>query len=280
VAPRLEHDSYGKHEIRLVTVHRHGTRHELRDLTLSVMLEGDFAAAHVSGDNAALLPTDTMKNIVYALAQKHAAVSLEHFGAAIGERLLAEASAASRAVVEIAQHEWHRVASGERGHDHAFVRGTTQRRLAWASVTRAGVTFDAGLSGLGILKTAGSAFSGFPPGEYTTLRETRDRILATQVEARWRYLRAPQSFDLAWRSVRGALIETFADHDSESVQHTLFAMGSAALERCEEVVEIRLTMPNKHHVPVDLSPFGLENRNEVFVATEAPYGVIQATVAR
>jgi urate oxidase len=273
-------NSYGKSAVRLVTVTRHGTRHELRDLTVSMRLDGTFEAAHLAGDNSGVLPTDTMKNTVYALAKAHAASPIEPFGTAIGQRLLASSSAATTATIEIVQHEWDRIRLAERPHEHAFVRGAPHRRVAWVSVTRGGSSFEAGILGLGVLKTTGSAFSGFLRDSYTTLRETRDRILATEVEASWRYAQAPDSFDLAWHTVHDALIETFADHDSESVQHTLYAMGTAAIDRCEDVAEICLTLPNRHHLLVDLSPFGQTNANEVFVATEAPYGLIEATVTR
>jgi len=278
--PLLGSNSYGKSAIRLVTIVRRGAHHELRDLTVSVRLDGDFRDAHLKGENRGVLPTDTMKNTVYALAKAHASMPVEPFAAAIGERLLVAALAATRATVEIAQHEWQRVRLGEQPHHHAFVRGTPQRRMAWVSATRDGAEFEAGIAALGVLKTSSSAFSGFLRDEYTTLIDTRDRVLATEIDARWRYDQAPESFDLAWRSIRNALVETFADHDSEPVQHTLYAMGTTALERCEEASEIHLSLPNRHHLPVDLLPFGQENANEVFAATDAPYGVIDATVRR
>lgn len=271
---------YGKSLVRLVTVTRHGARHELRDLTASILLEGEFAAAHVAGDNRAILPTDTMKNTVYALAAGYMASAIEEFGSAIGRRLLAVTAAASKVTVDLTLHAWDRVRVGERPHDHAFLRGSSTARLARVEMTRASSSIEAGVTGLGLLKTTGSAFTGFLADDLTTLRETRERILATDIEARWRYGRTPGSFELAWRAVRDALVETFADHDSESVQHTLFAMGTAALERCDELSEITLRMPNRHHVPVDLMPLGQENRNEVFVATEAPFGLIEGTVRR
>ena len=75
-------------------------------------------------------------------------------------------------------------------------------------------------------------------------------------------------------------MNTFAAHTSESVQHTLYAMGEAALAACEGIGEIHLSLPNRHHLLVDLKPFGLDNPNEIFVATDQPFGLIEATVTR
>ncbi len=130
------------------------------------------------------------------------------------------------------------------------------------------------------MKSAHSAFSGFPRDEFTTLPDTRDRLLATALRASWRYGGVEVEFGTVWQAVRTTLLDTFADHRSESVQHTLYAMGQAVLDGVAEVEAIRLVMPNKHHLPIDLPRFGLENRNEIFIATEQPYGVIQATLVR
>jgi urate oxidase len=271
---------YGKSGIRLVTVTREGARHHLRDLTVDVHLAGDFAASYVEGDNRAVLPTDTMKNMVYALARPHADEAPEVFAAVIGRRLLESTFAAQSATVELAEERWDRIAVAGILHDHAFTRGGRARRLAVVRVARDGVTFEAGIAGLGLLKSAGSGFSGFLRDAYTTLRDTRDRIFATELTARWGYAATPESFDEAWSSVRDVLLQTFAAHDSRSVQHTLHAMGTAALDACPAMGEIHLAMPNRHHLVVDLSPFGQENMNEVFVATEVPFGDIEATVTR
>ena len=98
--------------------------------------------------------------------------------------------------------------------------------------------------------------------------------------ATWRYRDLDVSFDTAWRAVHKTLLETFAEHRSASVQHTLHAMGQAVIDSVDDVTAIHLVMPNKHHLPVDLRRFGLENRNEIFVPTDEPHGLIEATIVR
>jgi urate oxidase len=273
-------NSYGKSGIRLVKLLRPGDLHEIVDLTVAVQFEGDFAAAHVDGDNANVLPTDTMKNTVYALAKNHPLGSIEAFGLDVSAHFLSANPQVSRVSVTLTQHPWERLAVRERPHPHAFRRAGSETRTALVSRTPEAATVEAGLEGLVVLKSGESAFSGFRRDRYTTLPETRDRIFATSITAGWRYASAEADFRLLHRGVRQALLETFAEHASESVQHTLSAMGEAVLERHPEVLEVRLSLPNRHHLPVDLSPFGLQNSNEIFVATEEPYGLIEATLKR
>lgn len=272
-------NNYGKQAVRLVTVRRHPDAHELRDVTVAIRLEGDFAAAYTEGDNSGVLPTDTMKNMVYALAAEHPFDDIEDFGLALTDHVLQASPRAAKVHAELTEHLWERIEKGDEPHPHAFRRAGSERRIAMVTRDHNAARVLAGLEDLVVMKTAQSAFEGFPRDRYTTLKETSDRILATAVQATWRYSRPYVPFGSLWHEVRRILLETFADHDSLSVQHTLYAMGEAVLGTVD-VEEIHISMPNKHHIPVDLTPFGLENRNEVFVATAEPYGLIEATVRR
>lgn len=276
----LAETNYGKSGIRLVKVERNGDRHTIHDLTVAIRLEGAFVEAHVLGDNSAVLPTDTMKNAVYALARQHPIDSIESFAIVLSAHFLSESPAATASRVEISQHPWERLPMGSGGHPHAFRRPGGESRTTRVERTPESLVIRSGIEGLTILKSARSAFKGFFKNRYTTLRETDDRILATSVAAVWRYGSGDVSYSLLARAVRATLLETFADHASASVQHTLHEMGEAVLARHPEVDEIRLSMPNLHHIPVDLTPFGEANPNEVFVATEEPYGLIEATLRR
>src|SRR6187431_1133994 len=270
---------YGKAQIRVVRVVRGPGAHRLRDLTVAIALEGDFTAAHVDGDNALVVATDTMKNTAYAFAKQHLDGSLETYGRALADHFLAFEQV-ERASVSIREHGWSPVPTPRGLAPDAFMRAGSGTRVATIVAGLDGTTIEAGIEDLVVMKTAGSAFSGFPRDEYTTLRDTDDRIMATKVTAIWRYGSPDLASDELHAAVQATLLEVFADHDSPSVQTSIWLMARAILERHEEVAEVRMALPNLHHWLVDLSPFGLENDNEIFVATTEPHGLIEATVRR
>jgi len=226
------------------------------------------------------LPTDTMKNTVYALAAAERIRDAESFGLRLARHFLDRNPRLSRVRIDLVEHAWGRIASGDRDYGQAFVRQGPETRTSTIEADREGITVDAGIADLVILKSAHSAFAGFPRDEYTTLPESDDRIFATSLTATWRYRDATISFDTVWQAVRRTLLQSFAEHRSASVQHTLHAMGQAVIEHVDDVASIHLVMPNKHHLPVDLTRFGLENRNEIFVPTDEPHGLIEGTVTR
>jgi urate oxidase len=270
----LGRNSYGKSGIRLVRLDRGNATHAVSDWTVAVRLEGNFEAAHVAGDNSAVVATDTMKNTVYALAKDLPGPKIEDFALALSDYFLRENPHVSGSEVSIEERIWGRLGAT------AFEGSSNERRTTRAARSRESVTLESGLKDLLILKTAHSGFSGFARDRYTTLPETSDRLLSTSLTAVWTHGSAVRSDADGWQAVRRTLLDTFAAHDSASVQHTLYAMGEAALGTHRGLGEIRLTMPNRHHLLVDLSPFGLTNENEIFVATEEPYGLIEATVTR
>jgi urate oxidase len=272
---------YGKSGIRLVRVDRSAPRHELVDLTIDVRLEGQFDDAYVSGDNAAVLPTDTMRGTVYALAGDGPVGEPEEFGLRLAAHFIHTVPSAGLATVELVAEPWARIEVGGAEHDHAFTPAGGGKRTA--TVTRQG-TEDrvlAGVTDLVVMKTAGSAFEGFLRDGFTTLDDAAERILATAVTARWRYRDTSVDWSEAFERARRALVETFATHDdSNSLQHTLYAMGESLLRACPEVEEVRMAMPNRHHLLVDLEPYGKRNDGGVFVATDRPFGVIEGVVVR
>jgi urate oxidase len=284
VAAHLGPNRYGKDGIRLVLVARpegDDGAHVLRDLTVDVRMWGDFDAVHTSGDNTPVLATDTMRSTVYALAQEHLTGSIEEFGLALTERFLTASPAATGAEVTLREHGWARAQVAGAAHPHAFVGGSAECATAVVERASNGTLVRSGLSGLTLLRTHGSAFSGFLRDEFTVLAETDDRIMATELSADWTYLGGHQpSYDDVRAAARVALIDVFSNHESASVQHTLYAMGEAVINACPDVEAIRLRMPNKHHVPVDLPAIGLTNDRAVFVATDRPFGVIEGEVRR
>jgi urate oxidase len=277
----LGQNNYGKSGVRIVKVKRGADRHELWDLDVAVALEGDFEAAHVQGDNSKLLATDTMRNTVYALAKDHLTGSIEEFGLALVDHFLEAGPTVERAKITITQFPWDRIEVNGRGHEHSFVRGSGERTARVTGDEGGGRRVEAGLDNLLVMKTTQSGWEGFLRERFTTLPDTDDRILATVVTADWSYGKAADlDFDGLWEGVRGRILATFTDHYSPSVQNTLYRIGKAVLEAFPEVEKIRLSFPNKHHIPYDLSRFGMENENEIFWATDEPYGLIEGTVGR
>ena len=277
---KLGANGYGKNAVNLSRIIRHEGYHEFRQVSVSVALTGDFDAAHTLGDNALILPTDTQKNTVYALAREHFTGPIEAFGLVLSQHFLARNPQVAQVRIELVEHLWQRMAFEGAAHPHAFTGGGSEKRTAVVTRTAAGATVVSGLKGLMLLKTTDSAFVGYPKDEFTVLPETSDRILATECEANWEYTSAEVDFETLYHRIRQSLLRTFSEHKSLSVQHTLYAIGEKILLENEEVKEISLVMPNKHHIPFNLEPFGQENTNEVFVATDAPFGYITGTVTR
>lgn len=276
----LFHSRYGESGVRVVRVIRRGDRHEIKDLSLDITLEGDFVASHVEGDNRNVLPGVSMKNAVYALAGKHGAGEIEDFALALTHHFLLEHPRLAVAAVAVKEHRWSRIASRGRPHDHAFSRNGEEKRVTHVRRTPDTVQVDAGIEDVVLLKTAGLGFEGYLHDRYTPMHDSGNPIVATTLNTRWRYGWTEIPYGLHWQQVRQVVLDTFAEHDSRSPQHMLFAMAQAALEQCPPITEIRFRVPARHHVVADLSPFGLENDNEVFVAMDEPHAVIEATVRR
>jgi urate oxidase len=272
---------YGKAQTRMVRVRRDGDRHEITDLSVSVTLAGDLADTYLTGDNAKVLPTDSQKNTVYAFAAEHGVDQIEDFALLLARHFVDSHRPIHRARVDIEEHLWERVNLAGEPAPHSFARAGRETRLASATYGRGGAHMVSGLTGLVLLNTTGSEFRGYPRDRYTTLPEASDRILATAVDARWRYAAADADTDWAnsYAETRRHLVEAFAGTYSRSLQQTLYAMGERVLQHRPEIAEVRLSLPNKHHLPVDLTPFGLSS-DEVFLATDRPYGLIEGTVRR
>ena len=278
---RLAQNDYGKSRVRLLRVTRGKDKHEIKELTLAIRFEGDFETAHTEGDNSKILPTDTMKNTVYALARQNPVDAAETFCGVLIDHFLSGNAQIERVHVHAVEYLWARIVSDDGKPDaHSFVRTGEERRTAVVTGTRSKTSVQAGVKNLIALKTTKSAFEGFIRDRYTTLKEDRNRILATAIRADWLYESAKIDFNKVWSDVRRTLLETFAAHDSLSLQHTLYDMGKAILEQFDAIREIRLSLPNKHYNLVDLAPFGMTNPGDVFLPIDEPHGLIEATLRR
>ena len=277
----LVENRYGKSRVRLMKVTRNEQGHDLREWTVQILLKGDFDTAHLQGDNSKILPTDTMKNTVYSVARSSKSIAMEDFAKELADFLLSRNPQVESASVRIESTMWKRLAVDGKPHPSAFMRGSGELQVTTAERSQNGpIKIESGFDNLVILKTANSAFEGFIKDSLTTLPETKDRLFGTAVSAIWRYPSPDLSFDCIRVKIRETMLRTFSNHDSKSVQQTLYAMAESALHAVPEIDEIQLTMPNKHCLLVDLSRFGQDNPNEIFVPTDEPHGYIEARIRR
>lgn len=280
MAAHLHSQSYGKSRVRLSRIARCGTRHEFIELTAAIALDGKFATAFTASDNRLVVATDTMKNTVYALANEHGVPSIEAFGVRLAQHFVATYAHVSRATVSLEERPWMRMQFDGAEHSHSFVAAGSERHVCEITAARNATTLRSGLRGLQVLKTTESGFADFHRDQYTTLPETNDRIFATTIEANWPCAELTADWAGIRQTIRTALLHVFANRFSPSVQATLFQMAEAAFERCPQIDEISITMPNQHHLPANLTPLGLKNANEIFIPTDEPHGLISAVVRR
>ena len=278
----LGHNQYGKAETRVVRVYRDADPHEIVDYNVSVALSGDFEEIHRTGDNSNCLTTDATKNTVNAFAKEagDAVREPESFGRALARHFVDDVPQVERARIQIEAYPWDRLTHNGSPHPHAFARRGSYVRTATVTATADATWIVSGVRELVLLKTTDSEFHTFYTDRYTTLVPTDDRIMASSVTAQWLHTDADTDWGTSYDAVLTAMSDTFAGHYSLALQQTLYAMGEAVIEAQPEIGEVRFSMPNKHHFVVDLSPYGLENKNEVFHADDRPYGLIEGTIRR
>jgi urate oxidase len=278
---RLGENQYGKSRVRLSRITRHGDRHEFQEWTVRILLQGDFESSFTEVDNSKILPTDTMKNTVYSIARDSSAATMEEFAMELGDYLLSNNPQVSKASVEIDEKAWERMHCDGGASPTTFrLRGPELNNVSAARKRNGRWEMTSGIDGLTMLKTTRSAFTGYIKDRLTTLKPATDRIFGTSATVVWTFASGEPDYANVRLRILGSLLTTFAAHDSMSVQHTLFDMGKAALDAAPEVARIKLTMPNLHHLLADLSPFGQDNPNHIFVPIDEPHGYIEAIIER
>lgn len=278
---RLGSNRYGKSRVRLSRITRSADRHDFNEWSVGVFLEGSFDASFTEADNSQLLPTDTMKNTVYSLARNSRAATIEAFAMELGNHFLENNAHVSTVSIEIAEQSWQRLIVDEAPDATTFKLGGPETQTVLAVRARdAAWQITSGMDGLTILKTTNSAFTGYIVDKLTTLKPATDRILGTRATITWDYSTPTPDFPAVRARILAVLLKVFAGHKSMSVQHTLFDMGKAALDVAPEIARIHLAMPNLHHLLADLSPFGQDNPNHIFVPIDEPHGAIEATIER
>ena len=280
----LAENSYGESRVRLLKVSRQPDRHILKDLDVAIQLRGDFEAAHTAGDTRRILSADTMRNAVYALAktdpQETGEEQIEQFALRLVDYFLENNAQASHVRVEIHEALWSRITLGGKPHRFAFTRNGSETRTAVITATRDGVHIEAGLQGLTLLKTEGPGAAGFQQDPFSPSGDASEGIVATSVKAAWLYSNQDAAFGPCWHGVRQIMLETFAEHQGHSTQHTLYALGETVLNTYDDITEIRFVLSGRPCHAVDLSRFGLENHGEVFQPADEPHTLIEATVKK
>ncbi|NMM84125.1 urate oxidase [Rhodococcus sp. SRB_17] len=271
---------YGKAENRVVRIYRDTPRHEIHDVNVSTCLRGDFADAYLTGDQSAVLPTDSQKQTAYAYAKEKGLISIESYGLELAAHFVDDIEPVTGARIEIEEYAWERAIVDGTGHDHTWVRKGQEVRTASITQDNTGTWVIGGLKDLVLLKSSGSEFTGFLQDPYTVLEPTDDRVLATALVAQWRFVGTGVDWESVYSGIKATIVKQFATVHSLALQQTLFQIAKAILEEFPIIAEVRLSAPNKHHFGYALDRFGVENNNEVFQAADRPYGLIQAAVSR
>ncbi len=278
----LIQNSYGKSAVRLAKITRHTEGHDFKEIHVNIQLEGDFETVYTEGSNAQVLPTDTMKNTIFVLAKDHPLTTIEDFGIYLTDYFLSNNPQVSAVTIDLAQIRWERMTNGHVVEPFTYIGGSNEQQITKIRRSRAdGITVESGIQGMRILKTTKSSFEGYVVDKFTTLPPAADRILATEMACIWHYERSEDiDFQEVRNKIRQELCSTFAEHHSNSVQQSLYVMGEAVLKNVNIVDEISFKTPNLHYLPVNLKPFGIENNNDVFVASGDAFGYITGTLRR
>ena len=280
-ASTLVKNSYGKSLVRLTKINRSGKIPTWKEITVEIELAGpEFAGCYYEGDNSKIVATDSMKNTVYVFGARNDLKSIEEYGLALAKHFLDDYKHVEEVNVRINEDMWVPIAIEKGNHDTAFVKDRGDHRYTHIQMTGKETKITSGIDNLVVAKITGSEFTGYITDSYTTLKPTTDRIFGTKIEARWIWKNTNCDFNAGYTKARSLMLETFAHHHSLSAQQTLFAMGDAVLAAVSDIEEISLTLPNLHRLPFNLEPLGMENKNEVFVTTSEPHGVIKGTMAR
>lgn len=269
----LSANSWGKSAVRLSKIHRGGESDDFSEVTASVALTGEVKAAYLEADNAGVVPTDTVRNTIYALAQDHLTKDLEAFAEMLTVHFLTHSGVES-VTVNLVESIWHRQT------ESGFIGGSSERRIARSRSADDAAQVWGGIEGLMVLKTRESAFTGFPRDQYTILPETDDRILATTIGAEWLYDPVPADTSVTWQTIRASLCDGFFGGWSGSIQHQGWQMAESVLAVIPEIAELTVRLPNQHHLTYDLTRFGIEDKGIVFQVTSEPYGDIRFAVSR
>src|SRR5216684_1558397 len=272
---------YGKCRVRVMRIHRDGDRHEVSQLNVKAMIEGDFARAYTNADNSTSVSTDTIKNVVNIVARENTRLCTEEFCQVLAKKYLDTYPQIASVAVTAHETKWSRLSFGGKPHPHSFVLDSNGKPFVVVTTARgASSMLASGIDGFTFMKSTQSGWENYVKDPYTTIPETNDRMCATSMVASWKWSSKPAHYPATNARILDTLLEVFGTTYSSSVQDSLYRMGEAALAAVPEISEIGMACPNMHFILMNLSAFGLDNNNDVFLPTDEPHGQIECTVGR
>jgi urate oxidase len=272
---------YGKGRVRVMRIHRDGDRHEVSQLNIKAMIEGDFARAYTHADNSTSVSTDTIKNVVNVVARENTGLSPEEFCQVLAKKYLDTYPQIASVAITSHETKWNRLSFGGKPHPHSFVLDSNGKPTVELTATRGGSsTLSSGIDGFAFMKSTQSGWENYVKDRYTTIPPTADRMCATSMVASWKWSAKPQNYLATNAKILDTVLEVFGTTYSMSVQDSLYRMGEAALAAVPEISEIGMACPNMHFILMNLSAFGMDNNNDVFLPTDEPHGQIECTVGR
>lgn len=272
---------YGKARVRVMKVLKDGPVHSIKELTVKALVDGPtYGPSYSEADNSMVVPTDTVKNTINCLAFDSLGADTEPFALLLADHFTTKYAHIDRVIVEITERVWGRETIDGAPHPHTFSKAGSEVPFVKLTKENGTVVLESGIRDLIILKSTEAGFADYPKCEFTTLPETWERIVATALEATWKWSAVPESYAAANAKVLEAFMKPFAEKYSKSVQQNLWDMGVAALEAVPEISEIKLAAPNLHCNLLDLSRFGRENKHTLFVPTDEPHGQIEVVIGR
>ena len=271
---------YGKGRVRVMRIHRDGERHEVSQLNVKAMIEGDFARAYTHADNSTSVSTDTIKNVVNVVARENAGLSTEEFCLTLAKKYLDSYSQVASVAVTAHETKWSRLSIGGKPHPHSFVLDSNGKPTVEVAMNRKESTIASGIDGFTFMKSTQSGWENYVKDKYTTIAPTHDRMCATSMVTSWKWSAKPASYAATNARILETLLDVFSTTYSASVQDSLYRMGEAVLAAVPEISEISMACPNIHFILMNLTAFGMDNNNDVFLPTDEPHGQIECTVGR
>jgi urate oxidase len=274
-------NKYGKGRVRVMRIHRDGDRHEVSQLNVKAMIEGDFARAYTQADNSTSVSTDTIKNVVNVVARENTGLSTEEFCQVLAKKYLDSYPQVTSVAVTAHETKWNRLNIDDKPHPHSFVLDSNGKPFVEVAASRGGPsTLMSGIDGFTFMKSTQSGWENYAKDRYTTIPPTGDRMCATSMVASWKWSAKPSNYPATNAKILATMLEVFSTTYSSSVQDSLYRMGEAALAAVPEISEVSMACPNIHFILMNLSAFGLDNNNDVFLPTDEPHGQIECTVGR